>query len=140
MGSCTAVVWRVPLTGPVRGTTLSLTIKFLIAAVLEDRLLTVARTLMWRSLRMVATASSRPSSSTTSLLLEELLWALLVLSLPLFSFLVALAKGWAIRHSMSDSWAASMRVEYGKLSDLCVLIQTVSNFRSFDLRSDSSSM
>ena len=92
----------------------------------------------------------------------------LVLSLPLSSFLVALGKGtlsnhlkilsrlsidlmvwmcqtslyagWAIHHSMSDSWAASMRVEYGKLSDLCVFIRTVSNSRSFDLRSDSSSM
>merc|ERR1719234_2233816 len=103
--------------------TLSLTIKFPIAAVLEDRLLTVARTLMWRSLRMVATASSRLSSSTTSLLLEELLWVWLLLSWPLFSFLVALGKGWAIHHSMSDSLAASMRVEFGKLSDLCMFLK-----------------
>merc|ERR1719376_1841080 len=138
--SCIAVVLRVPLTGPVRGTTLSLTIKFLTSAVLEDRLLTVARTLTWRSLRMVATASSRQSSATTLLLLEELLWVWLLLSWPSSPFLVALERGWAIHLGMSDSWAASMRVEYGKLSDLYMFIQTVSNLRSFDLRSDSSSM
>merc|ERR1719234_2225224 len=102
--------------------TLSLIIKFLTAAVFEDRLLTVARALIWKSLRMAATASSRLSSSTTLLLLEELLWVWLLLSWPSSSFRVALEKGWAIHHSMSDSWAASMRVEYGKLSDICMFI------------------
>merc|ERR1712055_1182166 len=95
-------------------------VKFPTAAVLEDRPRTVARTLLWRSLRMVATASSRPSSSTISLLLEELLWVWLPLSWPSSSLLVALERGWAIHHSMSDSGAASMRVE-GSRYILCFL-------------------
>merc|ERR1711974_478494 len=103
---------RVPLTGPVKGMKLSLMVKFLTAAVLEGRSLIAAPTLTWRSSRMVAIVSSRPSSSTTLLLLEALLWVWLPLSWPSSSLLAALEKGWAIHHSMSDPWGS---VHEGKM-------------------------
>merc|ERR1711974_303285 len=61
---------------------------------------------------MVAIVSSRPSSSTTLLLLEALLWVWLPLSWPSSSLLAALEKGWAIHHSMSDPWGS---VHAGKM-------------------------
>merc|ERR1712130_239340 len=138
--SCTAVALRHLLTGPVKGMKLSLKVKFLTAAVLEGRLLAAVPRRMWRSLRMAAIVSSRPSSLTTLPLLEELLWVWLPSSWPSSSLLLPWKKDGLYITVCLIPEAASMRVKCDELSDIFMLIGTACQTRGLILRSDSSLM